>query len=71
MLSVRDASKTFRIDKSKLSRASEWQRLNQRKLTKSEFADMICALWNEALIEATIKYHLKAPAYSLVVEKNI
>ncbi|KAL1489839.1 hypothetical protein ABEB36_013771 [Hypothenemus hampei] len=34
---------------------AEWQRTNQRKLTKSEFADMICVLWNEGITETIIK----------------
>ncbi|XP_050309036.1 uncharacterized protein LOC126745308 [Anthonomus grandis grandis] len=34
---------------------TEWQRLNHRRLTKSEFADLICELWNEGITEAIIK----------------
>lgn len=33
----------------------EWQRLNQRKLTKCEFANMICELWNEGISRDVIK----------------
>lgn len=33
----------------------EWQRLNQKKLTISEFADTICELLHEGITEATIK----------------
>lgn len=33
----------------------EWQRLNQRKLTKSEFANIICELWNEGISQDVIK----------------
>ncbi|KAB0803174.1 hypothetical protein PPYR_00144 [Photinus pyralis] len=33
----------------------EWQRLNQRKLTKPEFADMICEIWNIGISSSVIK----------------
>lgn len=33
----------------------EWQRMNQRKMTKPEFVDTLCAIWNEALSAENIK----------------
>lgn len=33
----------------------EWQRLNQRKLSKNEFSDLICKIWHEGLSEEVIK----------------
>lgn len=33
----------------------EWQRLNQRKLTKSEFSNLICQIWHNGLTDQVIK----------------
>lgn len=33
----------------------EWQRLNQRKLSKSEFCDLLCEIWDEGISQQVIK----------------
>lgn len=33
----------------------EWQRLNQRKLSKNEFSDLICKIWHDGLSDQVIK----------------
>ncbi|KAI5635262.1 DDE superfamily endonuclease domain-containing protein [Phthorimaea operculella] len=40
-------------------RLIEWQRLNQRSLTKSEFSDLLCEVWREGLSEEVIKNSFK------------
>lgn len=37
----------------------EWQRLNQRKLGKSEFCDLLCEIWEEGISEQVIKSAFK------------
>lgn len=40
-------------------RLIEWQRLNQRSLTKSEFADLLCEVWRDGLSQEVIKNSFK------------